>query len=561
MLQAARLVWLDQADARDPALVGAKAARLARARSSGLPVLDGFVVSSPASASAISRGEKQFRTRNSGAARTAVFHQEPSRLLSELAEAAARLGDAVVVRSSSRVEADGIWAGAFSSYLDVRPQEVATGVIGCWASVFNPGALQRAEALGISPSKIGMAVLVQTQVQTVWGGVATVADGRQIKIAGMAGHHAPLVAGWKSGHLATVDHDHSIHQTLDSPLPPKLIRQVAHLARWVRRDTGDTHIEWAMGENGEVYLLQAQPTPDRRVTHLRSQPPRPLRQAAPELVKVVLTMLRYPDRLGERLVWPWAIGLSQLPAVRPGRTTGDPATLMAELENHANLLVSQRWPALQLPRVLELAWAQLRKGDQSAMLELLSQAEAVDPHLAETHLQKLGELADALTQAGVIPNGGWMWYQDPDQVGEPKVRGGKLSRRIGIGKWDPLIFNIIVSQGTSLLGHPAAGGWGAGRLQFITSATNARALAPRTVIAADLPIGNLAPLLWNAAGLITRGGSPGAHLFEVAQWLGVPAICGVELQHGSGGSDRHTGEEDLMVAVDGDRGEVTYLPR
>lgn len=58
-------------------------------------------------------------------------------------------------------------------------------------------------------------------------------------------------------------------------------------------------------------------------------------------------------------------------------------------------------------------------------------------------------------------------------------------------------------------------------------------------------------MLWGAAGLLVERGSPGAHLFEVARALGVPAVIGPLLE---------VGEGDL-VAVDGTTGLVHVAPR
>ena len=82
MPEAARLVWLDEADAQNPALVGAKAGRLARARARGLPVLDGFVVPVDVSLPVVTAAEAVLRsTNNSGAARSAVYNHQPPLLL------------------------------------------------------------------------------------------------------------------------------------------------------------------------------------------------------------------------------------------------------------------------------------------------------------------------------------------------------------------------------------------------------------------------------------------------------------------------------------------------
>ena len=82
----------------------------------------------------------------------------------------------------------------------------------------------------------------------------------------------------------------------------------------------------------------------------------------------------------------------------------------------------------------------------------------------------------------------------------------------------------------------------------------------REVIATSLPVGNIAPLLWNAAGLLTMEGSPGAHLFEVAEWLAVPALCGVDISQWIGeDAERSEQKEEVIVALDGDRAQITVL--
>lgn len=132
--------------------------------------------------------------------------------------------------------------------------------------------------------------------------------------------------------------------------------------------------------------------------------------------------------------------------------------------------------------------------------------------------------------------------------------------RSGITKWEPALFEVVSSRGYTAEGTPACSGWGAGRLRLVRDADDAERLEPRQVIAAVYPITNLAPLLWDAAGIVTLGGSPGAHLFEVAAWLGLPAVCGVDLESATGLSlpELHA-NRSFIGAVDGDAGTVTLL--
>ncbi|MGI9647132.1 MAG: hypothetical protein ACR2OI_01290, partial [Acidimicrobiia bacterium] len=57
---------LDDGRALDPAVVGAKAASLARARQLGLPVLDGFALSVEVSRPALAGGAQALAESNSG---------------------------------------------------------------------------------------------------------------------------------------------------------------------------------------------------------------------------------------------------------------------------------------------------------------------------------------------------------------------------------------------------------------------------------------------------------------------------------------------------------------
>jgi phosphoenolpyruvate-protein kinase (PTS system EI component) len=77
-------------------------------------------------------------------------------------------------------------------------------------------------------------------------------------------------------------------------------------------------------------------------------------------------------------------------------------------------------------------------------------------------------------------------------------------------------------------------------------------LGPRRVLVAPMPLPQLAPLLWHAAALVTTGGSSGAHLFEVARSLGVPAVIAAGALEGTA--------DGALLAVDGDGGRVTVLP-
>jgi phosphoenolpyruvate-protein kinase (PTS system EI component) len=75
---------------------------------------------------------------------------------------------------------------------------------------------------------------------------------------------------------------------------------------------------------------------------------------------------------------------------------------------------------------------------------------------------------------------------------------------------------------------------------------------PRDIIVMQYPLSNFSPLLWDAAGVITLGGAPNAHLFEVARSLTVPAVVDCAI-----GDIVRTGPR--LGMLDGDAGRVAIL--
>jgi hypothetical protein len=120
--------------------------------------------------------------------------------------------------------------------------------------------------------------------------------------------------------------------------------------------------------------------------------------------------------------------------------------------------------------------------------------------------------------------------------------------RLGVRRWEPYVASVVLGNGNRFQGTPASAGVGAGLLARPDDGHHVP-VRPRSVIAAGQPVPNLAPLLWDAAGVVTETGSPAAHLFESARALRVPAVCGVTIPPG-----------DWIVAVDGQDGIVATIP-
>jgi phosphoenolpyruvate synthase/pyruvate phosphate dikinase len=409
---------LDSEAAYDPVRVGAKAAWLGRARRAGLPVLPGLVVDAAASIGHMSIGREKLAVRGSGGARLAMT-DEPPPFADELIAGAGRLGDVLVARSSTALEASGEWSGAFTSYLDVSPGDIPRAVSGCWASAFSVAALERQKAAGVEPGSFSMAVLVQPALSPEAGGVARVDDHGTVVVTGVKGPPAPLLQGWSTGHEARRTGKGWAGDTLVELVGVEVLDELAEALLRAQTELGPNNCEWAL--DGRVWILQLGRADDTRQDLIEASP------VDPRLVRSARMVARH-------------------------------------------------------------------EGEVQATTN-----------------------------------------QDP-------------GRRLGVGPWEPFVASVVLGNGVRHQGIPSSPGIGAGIL-IRRGDTNAGPIQPRRVLAAGQPVPNLAPLLWDAAGLVTETGSAAAHLFESARALHVPAVCGVAIPPG-----------DWIVAVDGYAGVVATIP-
>jgi phosphohistidine swiveling domain-containing protein len=313
-----RLVPLEEAGRA----AGAKAARLARALRAGLPVLPGWVLPVAAGRPALRAGAAAVRRGGVAAGRRAVLSRplDPG-LTGELREAVARLGGRVIVRSSSPLERDPRWSGAFSSLTEVGPDDVAPAVRSCWSSAFAVDPLERLEACGLLLEALELGVLIQPEIRPAAGGIARLVSppgasgaarpgraGRapgaaEVIVEGIEGHPAALLSGWAEGASTRVRLPGGAvaEGQLAALIGPRTVLAVARLAEGTYRALGDDVIEWAACD-GKVWLLQS----------LRSVP-------APEGVTAVASgedAVPGGGAEGEA-AWPWAAaGLAGLCAPR-----------------------------------------------------------------------------------------------------------------------------------------------------------------------------------------------------------------------------------------------------
>jgi PEP-utilising enzyme, mobile domain/Pyruvate phosphate dikinase, AMP/ATP-binding domain len=503
---------LDHEAALDPTRVGAKAAMLAMARRAGLPVLPGFVVDAVDSLAHMRLGVEMLDTRGSGGARLALT-AAPVPFADELVERGARLGDVLVARSSTIIESSGKWSGAFTSYLDLSPTDLPRAVTGCWASAFSVDALERQNAARVDPGSVPMAVLVQPALDPVAGGTANIEADGSIVVIGVKGSPAALLQGWSPGMDARRGEDGNwIGDELVDLLGIETLDEIADELHRARDSLGANRCEWGLDE--QVWLLQlAEGEATMQPPDARAHP------VDRRLARIARVVVRAGSRLGDELILPWALG---------GLPTADP--YMGNLPIEAEALACQMRDSLTSD-VWGLPVEQALAAARACMTTLLG--------------------PDPLPALEVVGN---LRPPDPEPAASLWALTQRLERddpapRRGIGRWEPFVVSVVLGAGTRHQGVGAAPGIGAGVSTgkfppdgFVTD------YRPRAVIVASQPIPNLAPLLWDAAGLVTESGSAAAHLFESARALRIPAVCGVSLPPG-----------EQIVAVDGHAGIVSTM--
>ncbi|HEX6249657.1 MAG TPA: PEP/pyruvate-binding domain-containing protein, partial [Nocardioidaceae bacterium] len=284
---------LQDANARDPEVVGSKAAALATTAAQGLPVITGFAVTTHAHAQYLAEG-RTFTPGLESALRAAwTEHTEQGRT-------------PVIVRSSSTVEDVGSssMAGRFRSVLDVRTFEDFLGAVRLvWAS---------ADEVGEGPEPSPMGVLVQRHLDPDRSGVMfgvdpVTGDRSTIAVDAVVGGPDKLVSGQVSaqhyvlsrrGRILTMDAK-PLHHFRPSERPLLHAREalaLARLARTAERVFGSPQdIEWALTDDGKLWLLQSRPVTATAATAPAAGPvlgPGPLAET-------------FPDPLGELEVDLW----------------------------------------------------------------------------------------------------------------------------------------------------------------------------------------------------------------------------------------------------------------
>jgi phosphohistidine swiveling domain-containing protein len=551
-----RCLDLSDPRARDPGVAGAKAAGLATAAAAGLPTLPGVVVPVDESAPVVDAAASALIGSPVSRARLAAMTVRPDdQLVAELGDRSRGYPRPLIVRSSSPLEADGTWSGAFSSFHGVGPDELGTAVRGCWGSAFQVGVLERAQHAGVDPSRLGLAVLIQPEITPDIGGTARWRSDGSVQITATRGPLEPLMAGHVEGESATVDADGST----DATGAADVFVAVAALSRRVERNLGHQLIEWA-AVDGQVHLLQSLRSPVVPESWSSGcqddHDSKTQVDADPVALRIAALTQRFPGRLGYELILPWAVALDALDQPTETPTTTDPLSLLAATRVQASELTSWVWrrpprrAAAEADRVLR----QLRGDRPENAIATIRELPSPSPQVAGrivANLIRLRQLADARGVVGADA----FWRLHPDAL-DHALRDGDAPApsRLGVDVWEPFAYRAVMAAGAVSRGTPAAPGIGVGRPYVFDPSGRTPLPTGRTVLVAKQPLPALGPLLWNAAALVTRAGSTAAHLIEFAHSIGVPTVVGCDLPP----LDKREGEPDgaPLIAVDGNRGRV-----
>jgi hypothetical protein len=451
-----------------------------------------------------------------------IGYELPETVLEQVAHFAADLQPPLIVRSSSVLEGGGEWSGAFTSVPEVQRDEVAKAAKSVWATTFSIEVLERFEAAEIAPGDAPMGVLVQPEVQPDFGGAAIVDAAGAVTINAVKGSPRDLMAGWVPGVRAVFEEGVLRGAETIELMGEDHVTAIADLALRVRETLGHNLIEWAIVD-GEPILLQVQNSVTREVEEAMVIP---AALGHPFALDFVQLTHRHSGVLSDELVLGWRSAAPYDLETETYAGADSTAEVLAEARRLAAALTSQAWDE---PEEMALSHATLvlrrmRSDRPNESIDVLRELKPVDEIMAA----RLLGMVDYLEAKGATPG------------------------RRGIGRWEPVLAGVLALQGEVHEGDPSVGGIGAGRMVWVDGSKQTGHVRPRDIIVTQYPLQNFSPLLWDAAGLITVGGAPTAHLFEVARSLTVPAVINCPIAE-------IVKAGPCLGMLDGDAGRVALL--
>jgi hypothetical protein len=521
-----------------PDLVGVKAAHLAVARRRGYPVLPGLIVPIDSGAPSIDAGTLAIADHGPAAGRRAAMATEIGPELRSDLERVCHLGARLVVRSSTLLDDDGQWSGAFASYADVRPDDVETAVRGCWASVFSPDALARLEHVSRTPAEVGMAVLIQPELAPTVSGLARV-SGEAVEVSLIEGAPGALLAGQARGERVVVRSDAPLPRpSSELPISARMLRELAETSLRLAAEPDGDRFEWAVAD-GTLWILQVGRAGRRREEEATDVSTAYRGVAYARLARMIIGR---EGPLGDRLLVPWAAAAHEASTAATLEVMvgfSDAERLADELNHELASAVGDD---------VDVIARRLASGD-SRLAERVA-AVRVDGYRVSSLLEATAQVADRLTADGRLSHPSELWDQTPAWV-HSALRGERTkrpsARPLG-SRWSEAIWGTAVANGERLTAVPASPGRAPGTVTWRDKPDDVSSLARGSVLVIREPLPNFAPLLWKASGLIAGTGSSAAHLFEVARSIHVPAVIVPGLDPMS--------VRGSIVALDGGSGEL-----
>lgn len=186
------VAWFDEVTKADIPLVGSKGANLGEMFHAGIPVPAGFIVTAdayfkflevaklvdkiPQYLENLDVNDSKGLQEVSKLIKSKICSSSvPADMIGEIKRAYRKLGGGLVaVRSSTTAEdlPEASFVGQQSTFLNVQGEDEVTAAIqGCWASLFEPKAIFYRHEHGFDHLKVGIAVPVQTMVQSEVSGV------------------------------------------------------------------------------------------------------------------------------------------------------------------------------------------------------------------------------------------------------------------------------------------------------------------------------------------------------------------------------------------------------
>ncbi|MCX2953404.1 PEP/pyruvate-binding domain-containing protein [Lentzea sp. NEAU-D7] len=277
--------------------VGGKAANLGELTRAGLPVPQGFCVTTDAYR-AVARADELASASPENARRTLLETAVPQEIRDAIVAEYRELGDdrgpgvPVAVRSSATAEdlPFASFAGQQDTFVNVVGEdEVVDAVRRCWASLWTDRAVSYRDTHGIDHATTYLAVVVQRMVRSAVSGVMFTANPvtgtrDQIVIDASPGLGEAVVSGAVNPDHFVVDGGEIVEKRLgdkrvvirslpgggtervevaesgDQCLTDGQIHGLAVLGRKVQRHYGSPQdVEWAIDDDGEPHLTQARP--------------------------------------------------------------------------------------------------------------------------------------------------------------------------------------------------------------------------------------------------------------------------------------------------------------